>query len=221
MFRRAHATYPATALPSLHLEAVQQQVQVGDIVFIRSKPLPFRKVAEATNSWANHVGIIIDIAGKDPLVAESTFPFSKATPLSRFIARSAERRIDVRRLYKPLNQDQEQKVREAAQKRFGIFYDTGFSILSRRQFCSRFVREVLLESTSNSVGKVEDFKSLLSRNPKTGLAFWHVWYFGRIPWQRQTVTPASLLESPLLIPLLEGKVEEKRPSSKAVNLSYS
>jgi hypothetical protein len=221
MFMHAPDTYPATTLPSLCLESVQQQMQVGDVIFIRSKPLPFRKVAEATNSWTNHVGIIIDITGNDPLVAESTFPFSKATPLSRFVARSAEQRIDVRRLYIPLNQGQELKIREAAQKRFGIFYDTGFNILSSRQFCSRFVREVLLEGTGNNVGEVEDFKSLLSRNPKTGLAFWHVWYMGRIPWQRQTVTPASLLESPLLIPLLEGKVDGKCPSSRAVNLSYS
>lgn len=218
MFRHKPVTDPATALPALRLEAVQQQVRVGDIVFIRSKPLPFRKVAEATNSWTNHVGIIIDIEGKEPLVAESTFPFSKATPLSRFIARSDERRIDVRRLYKPLSQDQEQKVREAAQKRFGTFYDTGFNILSPRQFCSRFVREVILDATANSVGEVEDFKSLLGRNPKTGLAFWRIWYFGNIPWNRQTVTPASLLESPLLRPILAGKVARTRFSSRHFNL---
>jgi protein-disulfide isomerase len=61
---------------------------VGDVIFIRVSALPFKKVASATESWTNHVGVVIDVSGKEPLIGESTFPFSKATPLSRFVARS-------------------------------------------------------------------------------------------------------------------------------------
>lgn len=83
-------------------------------------------------------------------------------------------------------------------------YDTGFDLHSRRQFCSRYVREVIEEATGIQVGEVETFAGLLSRKPQTELGFWRVWYFGQIPWQRETVTPASLLRSPGLVPVFDG-----------------
>ena len=86
----------------------------------------------------------------------------------------------------------------AAVRRMGTLYDTGFNVNSRRQFCSRFVREVIQEATDIQIGEVETFAMLLRRNSDPRLAFWRLWYFGRIPWQRCTVTPASLLRSPLM-----------------------
>ena len=94
----------------------------------------------------------------------------------------------------------------AARRRAAIFYDTGFNLFSRRQFCSRFVREVLHEATGTLVGEVESFSTLLARNPQADVGFWRLWFFGRIPWQRRTVTPASLLESPHLQPVFDGFV---------------
>ncbi len=46
-----------------------------------------------------------------------------------------------------------------------------------------------------TLGDVETFDTLLRRNPDHPLGFWKIWYFGRIPWQRRTVTPASVFES--------------------------
>jgi len=181
-------------------------LKVGDIVFIQVKALPFQKVSQATASWTNHVGIIVDTSDRIPIIAESTFPLSKSTSLYRFIARSRHGRVVVRRLSCHLSADQEDAITAAAQKRLGTFYDTGFNIHSRRQFCSRFVREVLAEATGNLVGDIENFMSLLSRNPTTDMGFWRLWYFGRIPWHRQTVTPASLLHSPLLHSVFNGYV---------------
>ena len=43
-------------------------LQVGDLVFIRIPLLPFRKVAEATCSWTNHVGIVLDVSGQEPVI---------------------------------------------------------------------------------------------------------------------------------------------------------
>jgi hypothetical protein len=57
------------------------------------------------------------------------------------------------------------------------------------------VREVLAEATGVNVGEVQTFADLLKQHPGVSLDFWKVWYFGRIPWQRTTVTPASLLQS--------------------------
>ena len=194
------------ALPWLTPNDLARRLQVGDVVFIRIPVLPFRRVAAATNSWTNHVGIVVEVSGKGPTVAESKFPLSGTTTLSRFVARSEGRRAAVLRLKEPLSLQQQQIVAMAARRRAAIFYDTGFNLFSRRQFCSRFVREVLHEATGTLVGEVESFSTLLARNPQADVGFWRLWFFGRIPWQRRTVTPASLLESPHLQPVFDGFV---------------
>jgi hypothetical protein len=122
------------------------------------------------------------------------------------------RRVEVSRLNTPLTTQQQASVVQAAQKRMGIFYDTGFNLHSKREFCSRYVREVLSEATGTHVGEVENFSTLLTRNPKVDLVFWRVWYFGNIPWQRETVTPASLLQSPSLHSVFDGNANTKAHS---------
>ena len=92
----------------------------------------------------------------------------------------------------------------AARRRTGILYDTGFGLHSHRQFCSRYVREVLAEATGVEVGEVQTFTDLLRQQPGASLGFWKLWYFGRIPWDRATVTPASLLRSPALQIVFDG-----------------
>jgi hypothetical protein len=193
-------------LPQLSPSELRALVEVGDVVFICSTPLPFRKVAAATGCWSNHVGIVVQTDGPEPMVAESTFPFSRLTPLSQFVKRSARGRVAVRRPLQPLNPTQRAALLQAVQRRLGVLYDTGFHLHSPRQFCSRFVREVLAEATGVEVGDVETFAQLLSGQPGTNLAFWRAWYFGRIPWNRPTVTPASQLRSPLLETRFDGRV---------------
>ncbi|MEO8059504.1 MAG: YebB family permuted papain-like enzyme [Burkholderiales bacterium] len=184
--------------------ALAPTLNVGDVVFIRVAARPFREVAAATDSWTNHVGIVTDTSGHEPLIAESTFPLSRTTRLSKFVARSDGGRVAVARLKTPLTAEQRQQIVGAAKRRSGIFYDTGFDLHSRRQFCSRYVREVIEEATGVHVGEVETFAALLTRRPQTDLGFWRLWYFGQIPWQRETVTPASLLRSPELVPVFDG-----------------
>jgi len=79
-----------------------------------------------------------------------------------------------------------------------VLYDTGFDLRSSRQFCSRFAREILLEAADIQVGRVQTFGELYSHQPHARLMFWKLWFFGRIPWARETVTPASLLEDACL-----------------------
>lgn len=110
---------------------------VGDVIFTSVSAKPFREVAAATDSWANHVGIVLAIDGKEPPIGESTVPFSRTTSLSKFIARSHNGRCAVARLKTDLSPDEQQRVVIAAKRRAGILYDTGFDLHSRRQFCSR------------------------------------------------------------------------------------
>jgi hypothetical protein len=200
----ASAQDASTIEPPVAGATLARSLAVGDLVFIRIGAYPFRKVAEATGSWTNHVGIVVDTSGTEPLVGESRFPFSGTTTLARFVARSVGGRVAVMRLPVPLSAAQREAVVAAAAKRANVFYDTGFDLHSRRQFCSRYVREVLHEAAGVDVGRVEDFRTLLVQAPDADVGFWRAWYFGSIPWQRETVTPASVLRTPGLATVFDG-----------------
>jgi len=209
----AHDAVAATlpAADATTLASLAATLQVGDVVFIRVPAKPFREVAAATGSWTNHVGIVVSVADGKVLIGESKFPRSRLTPLADFVGRSEGRRMAVTRLADGLTDEQRAAVPAAASKRLGIFYDTGFDLHSKsRQFCSRYVREVLLEATGRQVGEVETFAKLLAHRPDTDLGFWKLWYFGYIPWQRETVTPASVLDSPALRRVFDGVVARAR-----------
>lgn len=203
---RNHASdeIAAPALATESLSNLARSLRVGDIVFTRIGAYPFRKVAEATGTWTNHVGIVLDVSGAEPTIGESRFPFSGSTTLSRFVARSAGSRVAVMRLPTPLTPAQQVAIVAAAAQREHVFYDTGFEARSHRQFCSRYVREVLQQGAGADVGQVETFKQLLASAPQSDVGFWRVWYFGSIPWQRETVTPASVLHTPGLRTIFDG-----------------
>ncbi|HEX7686926.1 MAG TPA: hypothetical protein VF453_04415, partial [Burkholderiaceae bacterium] len=84
----APAIAPESILAHQDVAALGRQLQVGDIVFTRVGAYPFRKVADATGTWTNHVGIVLSTAGPEPVLGESRFPFSGTTPFARFVARS-------------------------------------------------------------------------------------------------------------------------------------
>jgi hypothetical protein len=201
----------APPVPSISLQTLAPNLAVGDLVFIRVQARPFLEVADATLSWSNHVGVVVDVSGAEPMVAESTIPWSRSTRLSRFVGRSQGGRFAVSRLNTELTAQQKLSIKQAAAQRSGVLYDTGFDLTSKRQFCSRYVREVLLAATGKEVGEVETFKELLSRNPATKLGFWRAWYFGDIPWERTTVTPASVLNSPELHSVFDGVASLNAP----------
>lgn len=184
------------------IQALAGQTAIGDLVFVRVRVAVFLQVAEATDSWTNHVGVVID--ADSALIAESRFPVSCITTLQRFVRRSAGGRVVVARLQSGLTPAQQQCVAEAARQRSGVVYDTGFNLHARRQFCSRYVREVLAEATGTHLGKTQTFTDLLQQRPDAPLWFWRLWYFGRIPWNRETVTPASLLQSPEVELVFDG-----------------
>ena len=203
---RNHAVddVPAPALAAEPVATLARSLQVGDIVFTRIGAYPFRKVAEATGTWTNHVGIVLDVSGPEPTIGESRFPFSGTTTLSRFVARSAGSRVAVMRLPVALGAAQQAGLVEAANQRRHVFYDTGFDARSHRQFCSRYVREVLWQGAGVEVGQVETFRQLLASAPQADVGFWRAWYFGSIPWERETVTPASVLHTPDLKTVFDG-----------------
>lgn len=183
-------------------------LQIGDVVFIRIDNFIFNNVATATSSWVNHVGVIVGFKNNQYWVAESTIPFSKITSLSKFISRSKEKSFVIARLKQPLSNEQKKALVRASKTRMNIIYDTGFNFNSRGQFCSRFVYEVIKEAANIEVGAVESFQKLLSKNPEYGLRFWKIWFFGFIPWKRLTVTPASQFKSKQLDLIYDYRYQE-------------
>jgi hypothetical protein len=185
---------------------LESGLRVGDIVFTRIDGLPFRQVADATGTWTNHVAIVVGFNWLGAIVAESRVPLSRRTRFRRFVRRSAGGRVAVLRLPRSLSDEEVTMLRRSMRRRLGRLYDTGFNLRSRRQFCSRFVREVLQESTGEAIGEVQTFRELLERNPAADLRLWKMWYFGRIPWDRTTVTPESLYTCRSLRIVFDGTV---------------
>ena len=51
----------------------------------------------------------------------------------------------------------------------------------------------------------------LNSNPNAKLTFWKFWFLGSIPWERKTVTPASLWHHPGLVLIHAEGVETPQP----------
>ncbi len=189
---------------------LESGLRVGDIVFTRIGSPPFSQIADATGTWTNHVGILVGFNRLGAIVAESRVPLSRRTRFRRFVQRSARGRVAILRLSRTLTDDEAVMLHRSVRRRLGRLYDTGFDLDSRRQFCSRFVREVLQESTGEIIGEVQTFRDLLARNPEADLRLWRLWYFGRIPWDRTTVTPESLYTCRSLRTVFDGSVTLNR-----------
>lgn len=174
---------------------VESLLQAGDLLFTSIPNFLYRRVAKATGSLASHVGIVFHDSDAGWLVAESAVPIVKYTPLADFIARSDKGWLVVRRLRGGLSAGQVEALRRECDARMGKLYHLGFHFFSSRQFCSKFVYETYRAAVGIEIGTLESFRTLLSRHPETPLLFWRLWFLGRIPWSRLTVTPASQITS--------------------------
>jgi hypothetical protein len=147
------------------------------------------------------------LAGREDsewMVAESAVPLSRYCPLSRFLRRSEGGRCAIMRLKSPLDSTAPGRLQAEASRRMRHWYHLGFDLDSRRQFCSKFVYEVYRDALGVSIGTVQSFRDLIEKNPESPLAFWKMWFMGRIPWDRRTITPGIQYESDLLQPVYES-----------------
>jgi hypothetical protein len=120
------------------------------------------------------------------------------------LKRSANGRFEVRRLNRPLDSHEIDSLRSKARSDHGRLYCLGFNLDSRKLFCSKHVFRAYQE-IGIEVGRVQSFRELLEVNPTSScLNFWRVWFFGFIPWNRKTVTPASQLDDPNFFTVVEA-----------------
>lgn len=188
-------------------------LEVGDLVFIKRNNFFYKKIAETTNSWTSHVAIVYKKEGRDILLAESCFPFSKLSTFDDYIARSEDGVVCVKRLQDALNDEQKLAVKLAADKRIKKFYTWGYNYESKYQFCSKFVAEIYQEALAVTIGEQETFQDILDNSSSCSKSFWTKIFLGKLPLQRKTMTPYSIYVSDLLETLYDnfpskGRFEE-------------
>ncbi|MBI1839694.1 MAG: hypothetical protein HYR88_02440 [Verrucomicrobia bacterium] len=180
-----------------------ERLSAGDLVFIRSGSYLYGQVAHLTRTWTSHVGVLFKNQIDRWVVAESRIPRVVYTPLSSFLMRSASGLFAIERMREGVSEEMASELKKAADRRMGLRYSLGFDFDSRGEFCSKFAYEIYREVLGVEIGRVETFRELVDRSDDARLWFWRCFFFGSIPWDRRTVTPASILESPLLEPVVK------------------
>lgn len=183
---------------------VMSKISEGDIIFISIDSFLYRQVAKGTGSWTSHVGFIVR-ENNQWYVMESAVPTVTRCPLRKFLARTTDNEVSIMRVKGGLSQPEVEKLKKVATPRMGKFYHLGFKFDSKRQFCSKFVYLTFKEALGLEIGKVQTLEALLEENPQASVNFWRCWYFGMIPWQRKTITPASQLVDPQLTTVLSTR----------------
>lgn len=181
------------AIMSVH--QVESLLEPGDVVFTSIANFLYRRVARATGSRTSHVGIVFSDPDNGWLVAESAVPTVRYSLLADFISRSDKGWLVVRRMRGGLSAKQVALLRQECDRHMGKLYHLGFHYASSRQFCSKFVYQTYLAALGAEIGELESFRTLFDSLPDTPLLFWRLWFLGKIPWERLTVTPASQLRS--------------------------
>jgi len=177
--------------------------QEGDLVFTDIPNVIFRNVAASSKTWTSHIGIIFRGDRGEWIVSESKVPLSKEVPLCEFLRNSSEYLFEIKRFHRPLSPVEIGRLHETADSMLHKLYTFGFDFDSDRMFCSKFVY-LVYQSIGIRAGKLQTFRELLAENPVSSLTFWKWWFFGRIPWDRRTVTPASQLRDPQFTSVLKG-----------------
>lgn len=191
------------------LTSALPRLREGDVIFIRMKNAIYRKIAETSQSWESHVGILFRDSRGAWTVAESTLPITKFTPLEKLVMNSKNGRFVIRRLRAGLSPEETQCLRVAVQSRMGKLYHLGFKYDSPRLYCSKFVYDTFLEATGHRIGRIETFREMIEKNPAAPVGFWRFWFFGCIPWERRCVTTTTQLLSPELVTVFDSENRTK------------
>lgn len=189
--------------PTLDCEMLEKIAEPGDLVFLHIDTFLFKKLADLQDSWATHVGIVVEDFHGKKVVAESHIPKSSMGPICDYVKRSANYRVAIRRPLKTLSPGERFLLTYESERRMGIWYDLGFDYDDTdSQYCSKFVYQVMESAANRPSGKLQTFEELKNEAASAGkdigdlLKFWSKWFGGEIPWKRVTVTPASQYKDP-------------------------
>lgn len=123
------------------------------------------------------------------IVYESTVPQSRKVTLCRFLKKAKKWHYAILRPNFNVKFDDLADVRRLLEQRLGVSYDLGFDYESEKLFCSKMVYDVYRKVFDIEIGSIKTFQQIFEENPESSLSFWNIWFFGKIPWERRTVTP--------------------------------
>ncbi len=167
----------------------------GDIIFHTSRSAQSAAIQRATHSPYSHVGVVLYRGGK-PFVFEAIATV-RYTPLAAWIARGDGGRYVVRRLKRPLQPAEVQKLRQAAKAYAGKPYDLYFEWSDARIYCSELVWKMYRDATGLEIGGLQKLRELDLSDPAVK-ARMRERYGQKIPLDERMISPAAMYESGLL-----------------------
>lgn len=168
----------------------------GDIIFQTSRSGQSVAIQRATHSPYSHVGVVLYRDGK-PFVFEAIATV-RYTPLATWIARGDGGRYVVRRLKRPLQPVEMQKLHEATKAYEGKPYDLYFEWNDSRIYCSELVWKMYREATGLEIGTLQKLRELDLTDPAVK-AKMRERYGKDIPLDERMISPAAMFESRLLV----------------------
>lgn len=142
--------------------AAEPSIQVGDIIFHKSKSQQSKAIHEASESEWTHVGLIVSKNG-EWYVAEAIGPVV-STKLQDFINRGKDKEYKIYR-FKHFDLTTMEANLIKAIKKQNKKYDIYFEFSDENTYCSELVYKAMLDVTGHELGKIQQFKDLKLEGP--------------------------------------------------------
>jgi uncharacterized protein YycO len=179
--------------------ADQDEIQNGDLIFQTSLSEQSKAIQLATKSEYSHCGIIFK-EGNDYYVFEAIQPV-KRTPLDKWIARGKDSEYVIKRLKNAeqvLTPTTISKMKQVGEEFRGKNYDLTFEWSDDKIYCSELIWKIYQRATGIEIGKLEKLSDfdLTSDAVKKKMK---ERYGNKIPLNEIVISPASILNSELLV----------------------
>lgn len=186
-------------------QQVLKTIRDGDVIFQESRSAQSEAIRAATNSRYTHIAIVFGATTDAPYVIEAVQPV-RQTPLKQWILRGAEAHFVLMRLRDETPLDVS-ALRRSAEAFVGMNYDGKFDWSDARIYCSELVWKAYDRALHIHLGEPQQWSALrLHDNAAKQLALKRL---GHLPDPTAlVVTPARIMESDLLVRVLEGKLAE-------------
>jgi len=179
------------------------KVQDGDIIFQTSESPQCEAVRIATNSKFSHCGIIYEING-NLFVFEAVQPV-KLTPLDDWITHGRDKNYVVKRLKnagKVLTPSTLQKMKDYSQQFDGKEYDAFFEWTDTRIYCSELVWKIYKNAANIELSKLQQLKDFNLTDERVQKILKER-YGNDIPLEEKVVSPSNLVDSDLLVTVID------------------
>jgi uncharacterized protein YycO len=189
---------PLSASPQAKQPAVTNpyELKEGDIVFQSTAGPQAKAIADATGSPYTHCGVVIEAEGQ-LLVLEAVQPV-RVTPIQSWIARSSSGIFHARRLIRPVDPANRDKVSKWIHQQTGKNYDLRFAWSDTELYCSELVWK-LYQQAGVELCKPQAFRDYNLQAPSVqAMIKQRYGSIANLPLSEPVVAPSDIAESKLL-----------------------